>query len=46
MWQEMFDPHTPDAYQPRLTNVATLVDELKSIALRATRDERWGKHVG
>lgn len=44
-WQELFDPYTPDTYQPRLTSVTTLVDELKAVAQRAIHDPRWNKHV-
>ncbi|QEG41268.1 hypothetical protein [Roseimaritima ulvae] len=44
-WRELFDPFTPDAYQPRLHNVQTLVVELTDIASRACQDSIWTKHV-
>lgn len=44
-WQEMFDPITPDSYQPRLSHTASLVSELGDIAGRASSSEKWLKHV-
>lgn len=44
-WEEMFEASTPDTYQPRLSNPASLVDELLAAADRAIEDERWEKHV-
>jgi hypothetical protein len=31
-WQELFDPFTPDSYQPRLHHTASLVEKLENIA--------------
>jgi hypothetical protein len=44
-WNEMFDPSTPDTYEPRLSNAASLVDELLEASDRARKDDRWDKHV-
>lgn len=44
-WSEMFDPFTPDTFQPRLFNVPLLVRELREIAPRVTSSpERWQQH--
>ena len=45
VWHELFDPFTPDSFQPRLLNSATLVDELRSAAERAHSVSVWRKHV-
>lgn len=44
-WQEMFDPITPDSYQPRLSHSASLVTELGETATKASSSEKWLKHV-
>jgi hypothetical protein len=44
-WQEMFDPTTPDTYQPRISEIPPLVEDLSAIAERALVTTRWGKHV-
>jgi hypothetical protein len=40
-WRELFDPYTPDTFQPRLHNVATLVDELVALASREGDASQW-----
>ena len=44
-WQEMFDPVTPDSYQPRLSHSASLVAELGATASKASSSEKWLKQV-
>ena len=44
VWHELFDPYTPDTFQPRLLNSAMLIDELKDVAERAS-DAIWEKHI-
>jgi hypothetical protein len=44
-WQELFDPFTPDSYQPRLHHTASLVSELGEVAEWAFADARWNKDV-
>jgi hypothetical protein len=44
-WRELFDPFTPDSFQPRLHNVATLVEELADIAGRGDETSRWWRHA-
>jgi hypothetical protein len=43
--QELFDPFTPDSYQPRLHHTASLVEELENIAGWSETDGRWETHV-
>lgn len=44
-WKEMFDPLTPDSFQPRLFNVPLLLRELGEIAGRASASpDRWQHH--
>ena len=43
-WKEMFDPYTPDTFQPRLYNLPALVEELRDLASRTRNDERWQPH--
>jgi hypothetical protein len=43
-WKELFDPYTPDTFQPRLYDLPALVNELRTIAVRARNDERWRGH--
>ncbi|HEY4259063.1 MAG TPA: hypothetical protein VGM98_02835, partial [Schlesneria sp.] len=45
VWHELFDPFTPDSFQPRLLNSATLVEELLFAAERARTASIWRKHV-
>ena len=45
-WKEMFDPFTPDTFQPRLFNVPMLVSELRDISSRAAvSPDRWRSHL-
>jgi hypothetical protein len=44
-WHELFHAFTPDSNQPRLHNVASLVDELADICGRCQREHRFGSHV-
>ena len=41
----MFEPITPDSYQPRLSNTPSLLHELAEIALRARESSKWQKHL-
>lgn len=43
-WNEMFDPVTPDSYQPRLSNTPSLIRELADIAERSQQSPKWQKH--
>jgi hypothetical protein len=44
-WNEMFDPYTPDTFQPRIFNVPSLVRELGMFAAKAEKAPRWQAHV-
>lgn len=44
-WQELFDPHTPDSYRPRLFDILGFLEEIRAIARQAESDERWIKHL-
>lgn len=44
-WNELFDPYTPDSFQPKLLNTAKLVEELMGAADRARTAPLWKKHV-
>jgi hypothetical protein len=44
-WQEMFDPVTPDSFQPRFSHTASLVSELGAVASKASISDKWLKHV-
>src|SRR5437016_3965664 len=43
-WKEMFDPLTPDSYQPRLSNTPSLINEIGSVARRLQQSSKWQKH--
>jgi HPt (histidine-containing phosphotransfer) domain-containing protein len=45
IWQEMFDPNTPDTYQPRLSHLPSVSEDLLNVAERALTSSRWEKHV-
>jgi hypothetical protein len=45
LWQEMFDPSTPDTYQPRLSNLPSVTEDLLHVTERALTNPRWEKHV-
>lgn len=45
IWKELFDPYTPDTFQPRLHNVTSLVDELCDVSARLDSETIWWKHV-
>jgi len=45
LWQEMFDPNTPDTYQPRLSHLPSVCEDLLGVAERALTSSRWEKHV-
>lgn len=45
LWHEMFDPSSPDTYQPRLTHSASVAIDLQDAAARALASSRWEKHV-
>lgn len=45
LWRELFDPLTPDTYQPRLHNVPSLIEELGGACSRAGESTVWLKHV-
>lgn len=45
LWQELFDEHSPDSYQPRLQNIPALVEELHSVAELAATSEPWRVHL-
>jgi len=44
-WHELFHAFTPDANQPRLHNVGSLVDELADISNRCCQESRSLNHV-
>jgi hypothetical protein len=44
-WNELFDPFTPDSFQPRLHNVASLVEEIGDISSRIADASIWWKHA-
>lgn len=44
-WHELFHGFTPDSHQPRLHNVASLVDELLDIGLRWKLESRFATHA-
>lgn len=45
-WRELFDPLTPDTYQPRLHNLPSLVEELGTVSGRLKKDATiWWKHI-
>ena len=44
-WYEMFSPDAPDTYQPKLLDIPALVDEIASVASRATKSQKWEKHL-
>src|SRR5262245_5701797 len=45
-WKEMFNPLTPDTFQPRLLNVPLLVRELGDMASRTKAvPKRWQQHL-
>jgi hypothetical protein len=45
-WKEMFDPFTPDTFQPRIFGIPQLLRELSDVAARAIREpNRWMPHV-
>lgn len=44
-WHELFYAFTPDANQPRLHNVSSLIDELADISERCQREARFKTHV-
>jgi len=45
VWHELFDPFTPDSFQPRLHNSSTLVSELVYVLERALAAKPWERHV-
>lgn len=45
VWSELFDPFTPDSFQPRIHNVASLCDELCDVSVRLDHSEVWRQHV-
>lgn len=44
-WQELFYGFTPDSFQPRLHNVASLVEELVDIGKLWQREPRFASHI-
>ena len=44
-WHELFDPYTPDSFQPRLHNVASLIEELHDVSSRVAEGSIWWKHA-
>lgn len=44
-WHELFHAFTPDSNQPRLHNVASLVDELADVSKRWCSESRFRNHV-
>ena len=44
-WHELFHAFTPDSNQPRLHNVASLINELGDVSLRCCSDERFNSHL-
>lgn len=44
-WHELLDPFTPDTFQPRLHNVASLVHELADVSSRLDESTVWWKHA-
>jgi hypothetical protein len=41
----LFDKFTPDSFQPRLLNTATLIEELSTVLARAKSQTLWHKHA-
>ncbi len=44
-WEELFHGFTPDSYQPRLHNVASLVEELVDMSARCVVESQFGGQV-
>lgn len=45
VWHELFDPHTPDSYRPRLFDILGFLEELQTVSSQAEADEQWIKHL-
>jgi len=45
VWNELFDPFTPDTFQPRHHNTASLINELYDISSRDEKATPWWKHI-
>lgn len=45
VWTELFDPFTPDSFQPRIHNVASLCDELCDVSFRLDDSSIWWQHI-
>lgn len=44
-WYELYYGFTPDSFQPRLHNVASLVEELVDIGQLWQREPRFASHI-
>ncbi|MCR9233900.1 MAG: hypothetical protein NXI29_23115 [bacterium] len=45
IWNELFDPFTPDSFQPRIHNTPSLIEELNQIILHSDKNPLWNKHI-
>lgn len=44
-WDEMFDPLTPDSFQPRISNTFSLMQEIAEVAHQCEESARWAAHL-
>lgn len=45
VWAELFGEDTPISHTPRLQDTLSLVEELKDVARRAEKEDRWRRNV-